>query len=515
LITARRTTRWVLALTLLLALSVLAMGKLASADEVGPPSEEQNITPILVPDNPTCKTQGFDYELKVEGAAPNGTYFDDKKHADELIATGPLSVTISNSDGLLFDWASNIGVDQVIVKASDNADAFVYDPGKGEVQSDTRLHGPVKDDGTYRDISHVSFCYDVENNLVPLEVEKTANGSYDRKFSWELEKSVAPTTHSGLAGDSFNSTWTVTATKKVEDSNYKVTGDIVITNPNAQAVNFSVSDELSDNTSAAVTCPALTVPANDSVTCPYTASPADNLATSNTATVTSNTQSVDGNSDTADITWTAKETGDKEVTLADPRFPNNVDLNKTINNSTTVEQPETFKCPTDKAAYITNPLVTKYKNTATLKGTYTDLSRYAEVNVTCKYPWVDETATGKGPVYKGATGTQNWFMYTPYPTEKVDLMAGKFYDAGDIYFTRNVTTTITITLADMPVKFRWAKVVENMKVEAFKTAPTKFVQPGTFKYKKTCNQALSTCTITGLPNVDFYGIHADVERYAP
>jgi hypothetical protein len=252
------------------------------------------------------------------------------------------------------------------------------------------------------------------------------------------------------------------------------------------------------------------VAANGTAKCSYTASPQNNSASSNTATVTSNTQGVEGGSATADIMWKANETGDKQVTLADPRFDN---FSQTISDTTMKTFPETFTCPTDKAAYTTNPLVTQYKNVATLTGDSTNLSKDATVTVTCKYPWVDETATGKGTIYKGATGLQSWFMYTPYTTAKVDLIAGQNYDAGDVYFTRGVTTTtITITLADAPVKFRWAKVAENLKVQDFKTAPTKFVQPGSFKYKKTCDQAQSTCSIT-VPNADFYGIHADVERY--
>jgi hypothetical protein len=506
-----KTTRWVLVLGLILALCALAIGKPASALDAVDPTigtiDGPDVTPEVVSGNPTCTDLGYDYGFKPQPEPPpTGSYTE-----------GPLTVNI-NSDGTYFSWTSNIGVDAVIVKGGNlGANSFVYDP-PAESKGDDGLYSPDTASGEPAAISHIEFCYDVENNLMPLKVEKTAEGTFDREISWGLEKTVDPASHSGLAGDSFESTWTVKATKKEEDSNYKVTGDITITNPNAQAVDFSVSDTLSDGTVAAVDCDSATdgnqssgqLAANGTAECSYTASPLNNSASSNTATVTSNTQGVGGGSDTADIMWTANVIGDEQVTLADPRF----NFSKLI-SSTTEERfiDNTFTCPTDKAAYTTNPLVTQYKNVATLTGDSTNLSKDATVTVTCKYPWVDETATGQGLTYRGATGLQSWFMYTPYTTAKVDLIAGQNYDAGDIYFTRGVTTTtIEITLADAPVKFRWAKVAENLKVQDFKTAPTKFVQPGAFKYKKTCDQAQGTCSIT-VPNANFYGIHADVERY--
>ena len=59
---------------------------------------------------------------------------------------------------------------------------------------------------------------------------------------------------------------------------------------------------------------------------------------------------------------------------------------------------------------------------------------------------MSETATGNGMRY---TGTSNWFMVTKFTTPTVppvNLIAGQQYDAGDITFTRNGTTTIKITL---------------------------------------------------------------------
>jgi hypothetical protein len=353
----------------------------------------------------------------------------------------------------------------------------------------------------------------VDCTLPALTAKKTANGSFDRKITWDLTKTVTPqSTFSGKAGDSFNYTWNVGATKSVVEDNYEVTGKITISNPAAIAQTFSVTDELDKpaGTMADVDCDpntagnqaSGTVPAKGSAECSYTASTA-------TATLNSATVSAPGNSNvvaTAPVSYTAKVVGDETVTLADPLLS----YSKMISGNTTETFPKTFTCPTDPTKY-TNFVFTKtITNTATLTGPNNNLSKSAEVKFTCTYPWRGETATGAGPRYPG---TSNWFMYTAFTTNKVDLIAGQHYDAGDIFMTRNGTSTyIKITLHN---GFRWANVSQNLKIQDFANAPTKYIQPGQFKYKFTVTPQ-STVTYTAkIPGTTakFYGIHADVERF--
>jgi hypothetical protein len=346
---------------------------------------------------------------------------------------------------------------------------------------------------------------EVNCTLAALTAKKTANGTFDRTITWDLKKSVAPTSHTGLAGDSFNSTWTVEATKSVVDGNIKVTGKITVNNPSGVPQTFSVTDKLDDGTVASVSCPSDTVPAGGSVDCDYNASPTTMSATLNTATV-----KAVGNKDvetTAQVSYTPVMKGDTQTTLADPRFS----YSQLISGNKTKTFPETFKCPTDRAAYDSNYQYTKtFTNIATLKGSSTDLSKSATVTLNCKYPWKGETATGAGTRYPG---TGNWFMYTAFTTNKVDLIAGQHYDAGDIYMSRSGGNTyIKITLHN---GFRWANVQENLKIQDFANSPTKYVQPGAFKYKCTVTPQ-STVTYTAkIPGstAKFYGIHADVERF--
>ena len=350
-------------------------------------------------------------------------------------------------------------------------------------------------------------------SLPALTATKTAEGSFDRTITWDLTKSVNPASHSGLAGDSFNSTWTVEATKKAAvDSNHKVTGVITVENSAAIEQTFSVTDKLDDGTSASVDCdPAAAgdqasakVPAGGKVECSYTASTAN--AKENTATV-----SAPGNGDVvakASVSYTPIIKGDESVTLADPRFS----YSQLISASTTKTFPETFTCPTDRAAYTNNSYSKTFTNTATLKGAITNLSKSATVTLNCRYPWQAETATGAGTRYPG---TSNWFMYTPYQTTKVDLIAGQKYDAGDVYMTRpgDGNTYIEVKLAS---GFRFANVQQNLKIQPFASAPKSYVQPGAFQYKFSVPQATSTykAKIPGI-TAKFYGIHADVERYVP
>ena len=117
-----------------------------------------------------------------------------------------------------------------------------------------------------------------------------------------------------------------------------------------------------------------------------------------------------------------------------------------------------------------------------------------------------ETAVGAGIRYPN---TSNWFMYTPYTTNKVDLIAGQHYDAGDIFMSRTSThTTFRIVMQN---GFTWAGAAENLKINPFASAPTAWLQPGAFLYKFTVSGNTVVVTIPGT-SARFYGIHGDVGR---
>ena len=117
-----------------------------------------HVSPTFASGNPSCPA-GLN-ELKVEPVA-DGDYDDDDD------TPGPLEVTVTVDEGAQeFDWTSNIGVDVVIVKGGPNAHIYSYSP---ESSGDTNLHAPLNAEGSgeWYGLSHISFCYDVENTPSP------------------------------------------------------------------------------------------------------------------------------------------------------------------------------------------------------------------------------------------------------------------------------------------------------------------------------------------------------------
>lgn len=357
--------------------------------------------------------------------------------------------------------------------------------------------------------------------VVGLKAVKTASGTFTKRISWTLTKTVNPSSYSGSPGQTLGtSTWSVTATKSETVGGYAVTGTISVTNVNPFPVNFSVADQLNDGTAGSVSCPATTVGAGATIVCTYTASPSGGSATLNTATITSLTNGVDGTVATANVAFAASTIGDETVTLGDARFS----YSQSISGSSAPTFPETFTCPSDASLY-TNGVYTKtVTNTATLVGASTNLSASASVNIRCEQKWGgNETAVGAGTRYPDSS---NWFMYTPYTTGTVNLIAGQHFDAGDITFSRIGTvpgtrrTIITITLA---TGVRWANVANVLKIQRYASAPTTYLAPGQFEYKFTApnisNVAGATVSFSGqtvIVNVpgwsNYFGIHGTVQR---
>jgi len=351
----------------------------------------------------------------------------------------------------------------------------------------------------------------------PLIIRKTAVGSYKIPVTWQLVKSVTPTSHSGAPGEiAGSSTWTVTATR-VEGAPYdhKVTGTITVINEAGEPTrNFAVSD-IVNGVPATIVCPQTTAAGGETVVCTYSVAVAN--ATSNTATVT-----VAGMPDvsvTVPVSYTSSFTGDQSVTLADPRFA----YSQVISSSKTVTFPEPFPCPTDPAKYVNGTHNRTETNVATLKGDNTDLTRTAQVTITCTMPQNGETATGQGFPWintQGAPG--NWFMYTPWVTTSghrgistaatstmpagTNLIAGQHHIAGRITGVRGTTTSITITLNS---DWGFLNEIGNVKINPMScTTAQPYVQPGGFTVHK--NGSGNAITVSGLPNTACYGIHVDV-----
>ena len=143
-----------------------------------------HVSPTEVPGNARCP-EGLT-ELKVEPVA-DGTFTDDT-----------LTVTIDvrdTAEGQVFDWTSNIGVDVVIVKGGPNSNVYTYDP---ESTGDTGLHAPEVPSGEFAGLSHISFCYDEDQETTSTTAEETTSTTAEETTSTTAEETsttaVSPST---------------------------------------------------------------------------------------------------------------------------------------------------------------------------------------------------------------------------------------------------------------------------------------------------------------------------------
>jgi hypothetical protein len=270
-------------------------------------AKAESVTPTPYAGNLTCKTllgNQAAYGIKID-PPKSGSY-------------GPITVNF-HDNGTLVDFTSTVPVLGVFVKGGilqpGTPGGNFYDYRPGGSLGDTDLHVPGQtNDGGYQQISHVSFCWNSEptSPKEALKASKTAVATYDRTIKWDLTKTVDDDSHSGTAGQTAGtSNWKVEATKDETLSNFKVTGVITITNPNSQAVGFSVTDKLDDanGTMADVDCDpntdgnqaSGTVAANGTATCDYTTLPKTKDATSNNVQVSSTTTGVPGATALADV----------------------------------------------------------------------------------------------------------------------------------------------------------------------------------------------------------------------
>jgi LPXTG-motif cell wall-anchored protein len=157
--------------------AVILVGALPGGAGAAVERPSTHVSPTEVPGNAPCP-EGLT-ELKVE-PVEDGT-FDD----------GVLFVTVDvtdTADGQVFSWTSNIGVDVVIVKGGNASNVYTYDP---ESTGDTGLHAPVNPSGGFAGLSHISFCYDVEQETTTTTAEETTSTTAEETTS---TTAVSPST---------------------------------------------------------------------------------------------------------------------------------------------------------------------------------------------------------------------------------------------------------------------------------------------------------------------------------
>ncbi|MDI6876142.1 MAG: hypothetical protein QMC96_05150 [Methanomicrobiales archaeon] len=259
---------------------------------------------------------------------------------------------------------------------------YIYDP-PAESYGDTGLHSPIGPNNQPAGLSHIEVCYDYELNAI-----KTANAEYTRTYTWTIDKRVDNASHSGFAGETFNSNYEVALDQTVTDSDWIVRGTIVVTNPSPFTVGFTVSDSVG-GTVAVVNCPTYTLGPGASTTCTYSADLTGPINGTNTATITSLNSNVGGATATADYTFGDPTTFEGYGTV-------NVEDSVqgalgSASGDKTFEYSDDFTCPTNASYYTNGVYKFDVNNTATISET--GQSDDATVTVTCYAPVVSKNAS--------------------------------------------------------------------------------------------------------------------------
>lgn len=295
------------------ALAVVGAGCGVERGAAGSERAAVGVAPVPIAGNPTCAQAaaalglaGTFFELKVD-PPESGTYTNPADGRSFTLTT----------DGTSFSWSSSAGVDLVLSKGGNAANAFVYAP---ESLGDDGLSSPPNASGGPAALSHATFCYDYE-----VEVTKTAETSFDRTYSWSIEKSSPVTSLTLSTGQVYDVPYAVTvATTGSVDSRWAVSGTIAIHNPAPFPAQIAGVADVLAGEPLAVTCsvagdavaPPFELPAFADAACTYAAQLPDGAARTNVATVTT-TGVVGGGSASAAVAFTTPREVDACVDVTD------------------------------------------------------------------------------------------------------------------------------------------------------------------------------------------------------
>lgn len=408
-----------------LAIAVFAVPSMALG-AAGPASGD-GVVPVEGVGNIVCRAGLI--ELKTE----------DPK--DEVLTDGVLSVTIdvkTGAGGETFDWKSNLGIDEVVVKGGPNGNAYVYVP---EDNADTDLHAPINpSNGKFFDLSHISFCYDIE-----LVVSKTAKTTFTRDFDWQIKKTNdAPDPVKLAPGQTFKANYEVTASVvKFADSEWAVSGEITIKNPaKVAAEGVDVKDVIEkageSDIAGAVDCngetagtglPA-TIAAGGTLTCTYTASLPDASERTNKATATSTTAGIGAGSGTAKVAFGApsKEV-DECVTVSDDNV-----IPEELGELCAGDSPKTFKYAKEFGPFPNECKTHEFTNTASFLTNDNEETGSAKSVVKIEVQCVEE---GGCTLTQGYWKTHSELGPAPYDDTWALLPKGAatpFFNSGQTWF---------------------------------------------------------------------------------
>lgn len=206
-----------------------------------------------------------------------------------ITTVGPNAVTVTDTNGKLWGPVSADASWTYSDPFRCPLDPALY-AGDGHHQFTRNNTAEIRETGQSATETVTVDCY------APV-VSKTAQTSYTRAWTWQIDKTADVATLNLDFWQPGTVTYQVTVTGAPVDSAWAVSGVITVANPNPDAaMTVSLSDVISGGIAATITGDAdcaytsgtLVVPAGATATCPYTAALPNGTARTNTATATLN-----------------------------------------------------------------------------------------------------------------------------------------------------------------------------------------------------------------------------------
>ena len=267
-----------------------------------------------------------------------------------------------------------------------------------------------------------------------LSIEKTAVPTFTRTNTWDIDKSVDPSSFVFFDGQSGTADYRVDVTKTVTDSAWHVTGTITVHNPAPiDATLTSLTDSISGPGAPGVTpdCGgSLTVPAGGTLVCTYSADLPNATTRTNTASAVAYTVTYTG---TASINFsgvTPTVVGPNSVDVTDAFDGGAAGALGTTSDSHTYFYSRDFDC--SGITFSGSSGSRAYPNTAEI--TQTGQTADANVDVTCYRLTVSKTAT---PAF---TRTNSWDIDKSVTPDSWTFFDGQ---SGTSDYTVDVTKTVT------------------------------------------------------------------------
>ncbi len=200
------------------------------------------------------------------------------------------SITVNDTNGMSWSFSDSGSVSYT--------KTFRCDADKGKYNNTAT----IVENGKSSSASVTVNCYD-------LEVSKTAETDFKRKFNWTIDKVGDQSSLLLSAGQSFLVNYQVTVNATSVDSDFMVSGSIVVHNPAPMAATIlQVGDLISPDIAVAVDCgvsfPA-TIPAGGTLTCSYSSSLPDKMERLNRAKAALQNKAFDKNGFVANIGQTS------------------------------------------------------------------------------------------------------------------------------------------------------------------------------------------------------------------